>query len=181
MLVKNNYFSSLFKYFFIRVVDISFVLSKTIVGFVISLWFLKNESIGIYTEPVLDIKADNPYQKVNLEDGMWMYPEEIYLARTNEWTETNNLIPMMSGRSSLGRNGLHVHCSAGMGSIGYKGYWHMGIRPTKPIWIVKDLKCCQIYYYTVEGEIDNTYNGLMQNIPKEELGSQMHRILQKKR
>ncbi len=138
-----------------------------------------NESIGVYTEPVLEIKADNPYQKVNLEDGMWMYSEEIYLARTNEWTETNNLIPMMSGRSSLGRNGLHVHCSAGMGSIGYKGYWHMGIRPTKPIWIVKDLKCCQIYYYTVEGEIDNTYNGLMQNIPKEELGSQMHRILQK--
>lgn len=139
-----------------------------------------NETIGMYTEPILDIKANNPYRKVDIGEGIYLYPEEIYLARTNEWTETNNFVPMMSGRSSLGRNGLHVHCSAGMGAIGYKGYWHMGIRPTKPIWVIKDLKCCQIYYYTVEGDIKNTYNGYMQELPKEELGSQMHRILQKK-
>lgn len=139
-----------------------------------------NDTLGIYTEPVLDIRADNPYRNIYLEDGMYLYPEEIYLARTNEWTETNNLVPMMSGRSSLGRNGLHVHCSAGMGSVGYKGYWHMGIRPTAPIWVVKDLKCCQIYYYTLEGEIENTYNGYMQNLGEEELGSQMHRILKRK-
>lgn len=140
-----------------------------------------NETIGVYTEPILDIKADNPYEKVDIGEGIFLYPEEVYLARTNEWTETNNLVPMMSGRSSLGRNGLLVHCSAGMGAIGYKGYWHMGIRPTKPIWVVKDLKCCQIYYYTVEGKIDNTYNGLMQELPEEQLGSQMHRILQRKK
>jgi len=138
-----------------------------------------NETIGIYTEPVLDIKADNPYQKIDIGEGIYLYPEEIYLAKTNEWTETYNLVPMMSGRSSLGRNGLHVHCSAGMGAVGYKGYWHMGIRPTKPIWVVKDLKCCQIYYYTFEGELSNMYSGYMQELPKEELGSQMYRILKK--
>lgn len=138
-----------------------------------------NETFGVYTEPILDIKYPNPKRYVSIEEGMWLYPNEIYLARTNEWTRTNNLVPMMSGRSSLGRMGIHVHCSAGMGSIGYCGYWHMGIRPTMPVWVEKDLKCCQIYYYTIEGEYDNIYDGTMQDLPKSELSSQMHRILKK--
>lgn len=139
-----------------------------------------NNVIGVYSDPILDIKKENAIKNMEINDGMWLYPDEVYLGRTNEWTETRNLVPMMSGRSSLGRNGLHVHCSAGMGSVGFKGYWHLGIRPTKPIWVVRDLKCCQIYYYTLEGQIDREYHGYMQNLPGEELGSQMHRILEKK-
>lgn len=139
-----------------------------------------NNIIGIYEDPILDIKKKNSVKKMDVGEGMWLYPDEVYLGRTNEWTKTNNLVPMMSGRSSLGRNGLHVHCSAGMGAVGYEGYWHMGIRPSKPIWIVPDFKCCQIYYYTLDGETTDTYNGYMQNLPEDELGSQMHRILKKK-
>ncbi len=140
-----------------------------------------NDTIGVYSEPVLDIKKENPVEHVQIdENGMWFYPDEVYLGRTNEWTETYNLIPMMSGRSSLGRNGLHVHCSAGMGSIGYKGYWHLGIRSVRPIKVFKDMKCCQIYYFTPDGKIESNYNGFMQELPKEELGSQMHRILEMK-
>lgn len=139
-----------------------------------------NNTVGVYDSPVLDIKKKNPIRTMEIGEGMWIYPDEVYLARTNEWTYTKNLVPMMSGRSSLGRNGLHVHCSAGMGAVGYKGYWHMGLRATKPIWIVRDLKCCQIYYYTIEGELDKEYGGYMQNLPENELGSQMHRILEKK-
>ncbi len=138
-----------------------------------------NKEIGIYSDPILNIKKENNIEKVIIEDGMWLSPDEVYLGRTNEWTETHNLVPMMSGRSSLGRNGLHVHCSAGMGSVGYKGYWHLGIRPVKPIWIVKDLKCCQICYYTLEGELTELYNGNMQELPTEKIGSKMHKILSK--
>ena len=139
-----------------------------------------NEVMGYYVEPILDTKIDNLVETVVLDDdGIVLYPNQIYVARTNEWTETENLVPMMSGRSSLGRNGLHVHCSAGMGGIGYKGYWHMGIRPKLPIRIFKDMKCCQIYYYTVEGLITQKYNGSMQNLSGDLLGSQLHRTLKK--
>ena len=140
-----------------------------------------NDTIGIYSDYVLDMKKENKVQTMQIEEnGMWLYPDEIYLGRTNEWTQTENLIPMMSGRSSLGRNGLHVHCSAGMGSIGYKGYWHMGIRATKPILAVKDMKCCQIYYLTTEGENTQNYQGYMQNLSQEELGSPLHKTFVKK-
>jgi dCTP deaminase len=141
-----------------------------------------NETIGVYTEPVLNIKEKNPYQNITIPDeGMWLYPDEVYLGRSNEWMHTNKYISMLSGRSSLGRLGLHVHCSAGMGSLGYQGYWHLGIRPTLPIKIIKDMECCQIYFYTPDGQITETYHGCFQDLPKDELGSQMHRILKKEK
>lgn len=137
-----------------------------------------NKTIGYYTEPILDLKKNNPTENITIgENGIVLYPDKIYVARTNEWTETNNLVPMMSGRSSLGRLGYHVHCSAGMGSIGYKGYWHMGVRPTMPIRVYENMKCCQIYYFTTEGQITDTYNGSMQNLTGEELGSQFYKKL----
>lgn len=134
-----------------------------------------HDTIGIYKEPILDLKKDNPIEYIKIpEEGMVLYPNNIYLARTNEWTETNNLVPMISGRSSLGRVGFHAHCSASMGSIGYKGYWHIGIRPSTPIYIYKDMQCCQIYFYTVEGDITNTYQGSMQDLSGEELNSKYY-------
>lgn len=139
------------------------------------------DMIGFYPDAVLDIKEKNAIEVQQIpKDGMFLYPDEIYVARTNEWTETNNLVPMMSGRSSLGRNGIHVHCSAGFGSIGYKGYWHLGIRVVKPIFIKSDMKCCQIYYMTAEGDIKETYNGYMQNMRNEDVGSRMHLIMKNK-
>ena len=138
-----------------------------------------NNTLGVYTEPVLDMKEKNPIEIQIEEGGIVLYPDEIYVGRTNEWTETQNIIPMLSGRSSLGRNGIHVHCSAGLGSIGYRGYWHLGIRVLKPIRVERNMKCCQLYYLNPEGEVGDTYKGFMQDLPKNELGSQMHLILRK--
>ena len=138
------------------------------------------DTIGYYKDVVLDTKENNEIEFVTIpEDGLILYPDQIYVGRTNEWTETNNLIPMISGRSSLGRLGYHAHCSASMGSIGYKGYWHLGIRTTLPLKVYKDMKCCQIYYFTSDGEITNTYEGSMQNLSKDEMSSQLYRKLKK--
>ena len=127
-----------------------------------------NDQIAYYKNQVLDLKKDNEIEIITIPDeGLVLYPTQIYIGKTNEWTETNNLIPMISGRSSLGRLGYHAHCSASMGSIGYKGYWHLGIRTTIPLKVYKDMKCCQIYYLTPVGEITETYNGFMQNLSDE--------------
>lgn len=125
-----------------------------------------NENIGYYTEPVIDLIKDNnvDYLKIDNDNGLLLKNTEIYLGRTNEWTETNNLIPMISGRSSLGRLGLHVHNSAAMGSIGYKGYWHLGIKPIIPIVVQNNMKCCQVYYFTPEGDYPENYNGFLQDV-----------------
>lgn len=139
-----------------------------------------NENIGVYANEYIDLKKENPIKRIVIGDEGYLFKKnELYLARTNEWTETNNLIPMISGRSSLGRNGIHVHSSACMGSIGYKGYWHIGARPVCDIIVKKNMQFCQLYYLTPEGEITTTYNGSMNNLPSEEIGSQLYKKLKK--
>ena len=123
-----------------------------------------NKSMAYYPEQVLDLRKENKIEVINInEDGTWLYPNEFYIGKTNEWTETNNLIPMISGRSSIGRLGMYVRCSGAMGSIGYQGNWHLGIRTSLPIKIFKDSQICQLYYFTPDGIITNTYSGTMQD------------------
>ncbi len=139
-----------------------------------------NDTLGIYSDPILDMKKENPIQKIKIgEEGIWFYPGEIYLGRTNEWTETNNLIPMISGRSSMARNGFKISSYGEMGSIGYKGFWHLGVEVVKPILINKNIRCCQIYYLTKDGENNKSYTGPMQNLSKDELGSPLYKSLKK--
>lgn len=139
-----------------------------------------NEEIGFYKDKVIDIKANNPIEIVKIgDDGYEFKKGELYLARTNEWTETHNLIPMISGRSSLGRNGIHVHSSACMGSIGYEGPWHLAARAVINVIVRRNMQFCQLYYLTPDGIVDQEYSGSMQNLPKEEMGSQLYKTLGK--
>lgn len=139
-----------------------------------------NENIAYYKNQILDLKGENEVETIIIpEDGLILYPNQIYLGRTNEWTQTENLIPMISGRSSLGRLGYHAHCSASMGSIGYEGYWHLGIRTSLPLKVYKDMRCCQIYYFTPIGEITDTYSGFMQNLEEDNFSNHIYKKMTK--
>lgn len=59
---------------------------------------LHNE-ILVYDEDVLDMKKENKYQKFIIPpEGMILFPGKLYLARTVEYTETLNHVPMLEGR-----------------------------------------------------------------------------------
>ncbi len=130
-----------------------------------------NNEIRIITDTVIDLKKKPNIDILNIDKnkGILLKPSEIYIARTNEFTETHGFVPCIDGRSSVGRKGINVHCSAGMGSIGYKGYWHLGLKPIEPISVEDFMKICQIYYYSVDGVIENSYAGIYQNLSDKEL------------
>jgi len=54
---------------------------------------------------------------------MVLAPGQLFLGRTVERTETHGLVPMIEGRSSIGRLGLFVHVTAGFGDVGFCGFW----------------------------------------------------------
>ena len=84
---------------------------------------LHNELV-VYDSDILDMKKDNTGTKMIIpEEGLLLESNKLYLGRTVEYTETHNLIPMLEGRSSVGRLGLFVHVTAGFGDVGFKGYW----------------------------------------------------------
>jgi dCTP deaminase len=60
---------------------------------------------------------------------------------------------MLEGRSSIARLGLFVNASAGIGDIGFRGYWTLELVAVHPIRIYPGLPICQILYMTSEGAI----------------------------
>jgi dCTP deaminase len=75
------------------------------------------------------------------------------LGRTVERTETHNFVPMIEGRSSVGRLGLFVHVTAGFGDVGFCGYWTLEMFAVQPIRIYPGTQICQIIYHQICGDI----------------------------
>ena len=124
---------------------------------------LHNE-LMVYKKPILDMKANNEIEHLTIpEEGLVLEPNKLYLGRTVEHTETNNLVPMLEGRSSIGRLGLFVHVTAGFGDVGFKGFWTLEIFCVQPIKIYPNVEICQVYYHTIEGEHENYSSGKYQN------------------
>src|SRR5688572_26207010 len=107
----------------------------------------------VYTEPVLDMRQPNAYETITIpEDGYVLTPGRLHLGRTLERTETHGLVPMLEGRSSVGRLGLFVHITAGFGDVGFCGYWTLEMFAVQPIRIYPGVEICQIFYHTIQGE-----------------------------
>ncbi len=84
-------------------------------------------------------------------EGLVLHPNLLYLGRTAERTETRNLVPMIEGRSSIGRLGLFVHVTAGFGDVGFCGYWTLEMFAVQPVRIYAGVAICQIFYHDIRG------------------------------
>ncbi len=73
--------------------------------------------------------------------------------RTVERTETHNFVPMIEGRSSIGRLGLFVHVTAGFGDVGFCGFWTLEMFAVQPIRIYAGVPICQVIYHENLGEV----------------------------
>lgn len=124
---------------------------------------LHNELL-VYENNVLDMKKENPVKNIVIpNEGIVLEPNKLYLGRTKEFTSTENYVPMLEGRSSIGRLGLFIHVTAGFGDVGFSGYWTLEIYCIHPIKIYPDVEICQIYYHSIEGEYEKYTSGKYQN------------------
>ncbi|HEY5584027.1 MAG TPA: dCTP deaminase [Ruminiclostridium sp.] len=124
---------------------------------------LHNELL-VYENSLLDMKKENLTSKIEIpEEGLILEPNKLYLGRTVEYTQTENYVPMLEGRSSIGRLGLFIHVTAGFGDVGFKGYWTLEMFCVQPVKIYANVEICQIYYHTLEGEYDKYSSGKYQN------------------
>jgi dCTP deaminase len=122
-----------------------------------------HEDLLVYTKEPLEMRKDNPTEALKIgTEGLVLEPGRLYLGRTTEYTETKNLVPMLEGRSSIGRLGLFVHVTAGFGDVGFKGFWTLEMHCIHPIRIFAGVQICQIFYHTVEGAISEYVSGKYQ-------------------
>ena len=119
---------------------------------------LHNE-LFVYNSDILDMKKENRCSEVVIpEEGLLLEPGKLYLGRTVEYTETHNYVPMLEGRSSIGRLGLFIHVTAGFGDVGFSGFWTLEISCTQPVKIYAGMPIGQLIYFEISGEVENSYN-----------------------
>ena len=103
------------------------------------------KELVVYKEDVLDSKKQNATETIIIpEEGIVLEPNKLYLGKTIEHTETEKYIPMLNGRSSIGRLGLTIHVTAAFGDVGFKGTWTLEIFALQPIRIYPNMEICQI-------------------------------------
>ena len=123
-----------------------------------------HDQLLTYEEVVLDMRKPNRTRRLTIPpEGLVLNPNQLYLARTVERTETHNLVPMIEGRSSIGRLGLFVHVTAGFGDVGFKGFWTLEMFAVQPVRIYAGVEICQIFYHQIEGEIREYVSNKYQN------------------
>ena len=123
-----------------------------------------NRELVVYENRLLDMKVPNPVEHLVIPDeGLVLDPNRLYLGRTNEFTKTDRFVPMLEGRSSIGRLGLFIHVTAGFGDVGFAGYWTLEIFCVQPIRIYPNVEICQIYYHDILGDYDRYDSGKYQN------------------
>ena len=122
------------------------------------------DELMIYDLHELDMKKKNSGHLIKIpEEGYLLEPNKLYLARTMEYTKTECFVPMLEGRSSVGRLGLFIHVTAGFGDVGFSGYWTLEMFCVQPIRIYSGVEICQIYFHTVLGTVDKYDSGKYQN------------------
>ena len=123
-----------------------------------------HHELMVYDETNLDMQKANTASQMTIpEEGLLLETNKLYLGRTMEHTRTENFVPMLEGRSSVGRLGLFVHITAGFGDVGFSGYWTLEMFCVQPIRIYAGSEICQIFYHSIEGSFEKYSSGKYQN------------------
>lgn len=82
-------------------------------------------------------------------EGLVLHPEVLYLGHTEESIHSDKYVPILDGRSSIGRLGLCVHSTAGYGDLGFRGTFTLELSVVQPVRVYAGVEICQIRFQTV--------------------------------
>ena len=120
------------------------------------------DTLITYTDEVVDAYSENPTSMTRLRaEGFVLQPGQLYLGHTVERVGSDEYVPLLFGRSSVGRLGLFVEITAPIGDLGFHGQWTLMLSSVRPLRVYPDMKIGQIMFFVSKGEID-LYEGKYQ-------------------
>ncbi len=122
-------------------------------------WLTVNPTSCSY-KPDLDMKKNNKTFTIELTDrGFTLLPGVLYLGATKEVIASDRYVPIIDGRSSVGRLGINVHATAGYGDLGFKGTFTLELSVVQPVRIYPNVQIAQVRFQNVQGKIGKLYRG----------------------
>jgi len=109
--------------------------------------------------PILDIKKPLRVKKFTMDPALgWvLYPGIGYLMSTAERIGSNRYVPILDGKSTIGRLFVAAHITAGFGDVGFFGNFTLEVTCVHPIRLYPGMRIGQIRFQTVAGEVSKTY------------------------
>lgn len=104
----------------------------------------------------LDSASKNKIFKYKMDpNGFLLKPGIGYLMHTAERVKTDKYVPIVDGKSSIGRLFIAIHVTAGYGDPGYDGQYTLEVITTHPVVIYPGMNFCQMRFHTLVGEFDS--------------------------
>lgn len=120
-------------------------------------WYDELKSSGYpreYKDHILDSKNnEQTYEYVMSDLGEVLMPRVGYLMHTEESIKTDFFVPVLDGKSSLGRLFIQVHATAGYGDPGFNGQYTLEVTVTHPVKVYPGMRFAQIRFHTLVGEV----------------------------
>ncbi len=129
----------------------------------------------------LDVAKENPVCSYDMDDrGILLLPGIGYLAHTEERIRTDRYVPVLDGKSSIGRLFCLCHFTAGYGDAGFDGQYTLEVGVLHPLIVYPGMRFCQIRFHTIVGEVDvygrkGSYRGAFATGPVPSRAFQMFR------
>src|SRR5580693_735132 len=97
---------------------------------------------------IVDVKKEPTTTsfKIDPEHGWLLKPGIGYLMHTRERIKTNYYVPIIDGKSSVGRLFLQVHITAGFGDPGFNGQYTLEVVVTNMVRVYPGMRICQIRF-----------------------------------
>lgn len=108
---------------------------------------------------VLDSKAPAETHELLIPPtGFIVQPGVGYLMHTVERIGSRRYVPILDGKSSLGRLFVQVHATAGYGDPGFFGQWTLEVTVTHPVRLYAGMRIAQMRFHVLGGEV-KLYSG----------------------
>ena len=118
------------------------------------------DTVKVYDAPYLNTTEKTPTKEIPIpEDGLILKPNELYIARTYEYTKTYGFVPMLAGKEELATLGMEIHITAGFGDNGFEGTWTLEIVCANPTIVFPGMDIGEIYYFPLIGDPEIEYRG----------------------
>lgn len=132
-------------------------------------WSEMHSAVLVSRKVELDSKQDNPCEFVDMvehgEGSLLLEPGQLYLMHTAERVRTDKYVPVLDGKSSIGRLGVCVHLTAGYGDPGFDGQYTLEVTAVYPTRVYAGMRFCQMRFHELstvnhrEGLRPELYNG----------------------
>lgn len=105
----------------------------------------------------LDAREEQEVERFEMggtESSLHLAPGFLYLMHTVERVYTDVFVPVLDGKSSIGRLGVSVHVTAGYGDPGFNGQYTLEVTCVHPVVLYAGMRIAQMRFHTVMGDIE---------------------------